>query len=1006
MLLSNLQVLEAVDEGVLQVIISEIEKRTDVEFYVRDFVLRAPSLVDALSSNSSSGTRRMLQTNVGQNYTLNDPAINTTWWFHKINVTGAWRLLGLNNSDLRQQTSDVIVAVTDSGALVNHTDLVGSWWENPDELDGDLSDNDNNTFIDDVYGACFSTRQCSPTYLGNNVSRCGIGRDTISWNGITDRVSHGTKIAGLIGANPNDGVGIAGVAPNLRQMILKVTDESFDPFNPPYAYSDVVRAVDYGYGKGARIFSMSFGNDARNSMTQFNKPSLDAAASAYRTLFRKYNNALFVAAAGNEWTSLENWRGANYTYSPCMVDTPNTLCVGGTNSEDKIFYLFAGNRDQGTNYGATTVDMGAPGAAIWTTDIAWNGYYNNVYGTSFSAPITAAVAGLVLAALGGQGRATSATPLQIKNILMTTGDDLPSLQGMYRSSRRINAGNAVAAALTLARTNRTTVRMARTIESVNSTVAMQAWEFTWYSGVQNDGSFDPIASAWNLFDVTVRNEARSDFRAWRYQSNALGVATALMRVDTPGFYSIQARTRDFALTQWQLTVGEVVINTWNVLNATTATIDLIFPQRGYYNITLRTYTNPTGIVSLWWTTPSSGTWAQPTIFWTIHEDGPSTRHYDPNPAPKPALWHVVWNESSVFTDFQFNRGYFMANSQPRQFRDWQTTVADFSFPTGTDLRNALYGTGGAPSNNRTVVYGYARANLRAMNFSTGLSFRLQGPHTRLLIDGQNIFDFMSVQQLQTVTPCVNLRSGVTHEIFLFFAARVNSSNPVGITWAPCTGTAVSGGNSGAYSSFSSNLATNFFYAPTSTTGLPRGFRCDAWPGSQSIITVGTTPPLGTPPTLTWMYPRDCPNSIKVGSECKMATRMGELFPSITWPVWHVRCYTYWSGSLSNGTSRALNLIGAAFQHQAGVRIYDQPGDGISFTNFAPYRTRFAANVYQLYVIEWVAYGQLWNLVAQQTIWDGTFDTSKATAVLTTNPNTMILPPASLGAFRWSNPTTA
>ena len=47
----------------------------------------------------------------------------------------------------------------------------------------------------------------------------------------------------------------------------QVTDETFSQFSPPYAYSDVVRAVDYGYGKGARIFSMSFGNDARNGMT-------------------------------------------------------------------------------------------------------------------------------------------------------------------------------------------------------------------------------------------------------------------------------------------------------------------------------------------------------------------------------------------------------------------------------------------------------------------------------------------------------------------------------------------------------------------------------------------------------------------------------------------------------------------------------------------------------------------------------------------------------------------
>lgn len=74
--------------------------------------------------------------------------------------------------------------------------------------------------------------------------------------------------------------------------------------------------------------------------------------------------------AGNEWTSLEGWRSGNYTYSPCMIATDNTLCVGGTNVNDTIFYVFAFNQQAGTNFGPTTVDMGAPAHSIYTTDIA------------------------------------------------------------------------------------------------------------------------------------------------------------------------------------------------------------------------------------------------------------------------------------------------------------------------------------------------------------------------------------------------------------------------------------------------------------------------------------------------------------------------------------------------------------------------------------------------------------------------------------------------------------
>ncbi len=78
-------------------------------------------------------------------------------------------------------------------------------------------------FVDDIHGACFSTKQCSPYYATSyNYSLCGIGPKTFATNGITDRTTHGTKIAGVIGAAANNSQGIAGVAPNLRQMILKV----------------------------------------------------------------------------------------------------------------------------------------------------------------------------------------------------------------------------------------------------------------------------------------------------------------------------------------------------------------------------------------------------------------------------------------------------------------------------------------------------------------------------------------------------------------------------------------------------------------------------------------------------------------------------------------------------------------------------------------------------------------------------------------------------------------
>jgi hypothetical protein len=130
-----------------------------------------------------------------------------------------------------------------------------------------------------------------------------------------------------------------------------------------------------------------------------------------------------------------------------------------------------------------------------------------------------------------------------------------------------------------------------------------------------------------------------------------------------------------------------------------------------------------------------------------------------------------------------------------------------------------------------------------------------------------------------------------------------------------------------------------------------------------------------------------------------------LFPNITWNIWHVRCYTYWSGSLVNGTSRAFNLVGAVFQHLAGVRVYDQFGDGLNFYNYAPVGSRIPSNVYQLYVIEWVGYGSLWNRVAQQTVWNGVFNTSNTANVLTSDSASMILPPAAAAPYAWKDVLT-
>lgn len=125
-----------------------------------------------------------------------------------------------------------------------------------------------------------------------------------------------------------------------------------------------------------------------------------------------------------------------------MVDSPNVLCVGGTMPDNSVLYVLNGNTPGGSNYGANSVDMGAPGINLITT--APGSTYEAAAGTSYSAPLTAAVAGLLQGVLGltsdGNG-----TGLTVKNLLMGSGDFVATLP--FRSQRKLNASRAIASAV-------------------------------------------------------------------------------------------------------------------------------------------------------------------------------------------------------------------------------------------------------------------------------------------------------------------------------------------------------------------------------------------------------------------------------------------------------------------------------------------------------------------------------------------------------------------------------
>jgi hypothetical protein len=212
---------------------------------------------------------------------------------------------------------------------------------------------------------------------------------------------HGTMVAGAAAAAGNNGIGVTGVAWNSKIMPMRISD----PNGYLTYYSIVANSLTWAADHGARVANISY------IVSQV--PTVQNAAQYMRS-----KGGVVVASAGNS--------GA-YTAD---ANTSTIITVSATDSADI--------RTSWSAYGPI-VDVAAPGVGIWTTTTG--GGYSAVNGTSFSSPLTAGVAALVLSAN------PSLSPAQVDNILTSTADDLsPPGRDDYYGYGRVNAARAVAAA--------------------------------------------------------------------------------------------------------------------------------------------------------------------------------------------------------------------------------------------------------------------------------------------------------------------------------------------------------------------------------------------------------------------------------------------------------------------------------------------------------------------------------------------------------------------------------
>lgn len=188
-----------------------------------------------------------------------------------------------------------------------------------------------------------------------------------------DNVGHGTKVAGVISANYNELSTVGGVCPNISLVSLKA-------FDSDTTYSSVVlEAIDYASDNNINILNLSAG---WKSYSDFYNRSIEEAIANF--------DGLFVCTAGNNNEDIDN----GFTFYPACYQLDNIICVGALGKDDLRYVYNENNVIKGSSYGLQSVDIYAPGEAIYTTKSG--GGYEYGRNTSMAAPFVTGVAAMLL----------------------------------------------------------------------------------------------------------------------------------------------------------------------------------------------------------------------------------------------------------------------------------------------------------------------------------------------------------------------------------------------------------------------------------------------------------------------------------------------------------------------------------------------------------------------------------------------------------------------------------